>query len=146
MTLGEMLEQIDENKTVIVTDLVNMEIARYDGRDSIPEEMNSLEVFPWKLSSDGEVVVKAKTVQTKTQWSLFVLSYANDEYSCVYMVPKDMLLEVQKVADIVHKTKESFDKRLQKRKIPYQVVGSFNIPVQNRQEIWFDTEITRAEI
>lgn len=146
MTLGEMLEQIDENKTVIVTDLVNMEIARYDGRDSIPEEMNSLEVFPWKLSSDGEVVIKAKTVQTKTQWSLFVLSYANDEYSCVYMVPKDMLLEMQKVADIVHKTKESFDKRLQKRKIPYQVVGSFNIPVQDRQEIWFDTEITRAEI
>lgn len=50
MTLGEMLEQIDENKTVIVTDLVNMEIARYDGRDSIPEEMNrfgsfSLETF-----------------------------------------------------------------------------------------------------
>lgn len=146
MTLGEMLEQIDENKTVIVTDLVNMEIARYDGRDSIPEEMNSLEVFPWKLSSDGEVVVKAKTVQTKTQWSLFVLSYANDEYSCVYMVPKDMLLEVQKVADIVHKTRESLDERLKKRKIPYQVVGSFNIPVQNRQEIWFDTEITRAEI
>lgn len=146
MTLGEMLEQINENKTVIVTDLVNMEIARYDGRDSIPEEMNSLEVFPWKLSSDGEVVVKAKTVQTKTQWSLFVLSYANDEYSCVYMVPKDMLLEVQKVADIVHKTRESLDERLQKRKIPYQVVGSFNIPVQNRQEIWFDTEITRAEI
>lgn len=146
MTLGEMLEQIDENKTVIVTDLVNMEIARYDGRDSIPEEMNSLEVFPWKLSSDGGIIIKAKTVQTKTQWSLFVLSYANDEYSCVYMVPKDMLLEVQKVADIVHKTKESFDKRLQKRKIPYQVVGSFNIPVQNRQEIWFDTEITRAEI
>lgn len=146
MTLGEMLEQIDENKTVIVTDLVNMEIARYDGRDSIPEEMNSLEVFPWKLSSDGGIIIKAKTVQTKTQWSLFVLSYANDEYSCVYMVPKDMLLEVQKVADIVHKTKESLDKRLQKRKIPYQVVGSFNIPVQNRQEIWFDTEITRAEI
>lgn len=146
MTLGEMLEQIDENKTVVVTDLVNMEIARYDGRDSIPEEMNSLEVFPWKLSSDGEIVIKAKTVRTKTQWSLFVLSYANDKYSCVYMVPKDMLLEVQKVADIVHKTKESFDKRLQKRKIPYQVVGSFNIPVQNRQEIWFDTEITRAEI
>lgn len=146
MTLGEMLEQINENKTVIVTDLVNMEIARYDGRDSIPEEMNSLEVFPWKLSSDGEVVVKAKTVQTKTQWSLFVLSYANDEYSCVYMVPKNMLLEVQKVADIVHKTRESLDKRLQKRKIPYQVIGSFNIPVQNRQEIWFDTEITRAEI
>lgn len=146
MTLGEMLEQIDENKTVIVTDLVNMEIARYDGRDSIPEEMNSLEVFPWKLSSDGEVVVKAKTVQTKTQWSLFVLSYANDKYSCVYMVPKDMLLEVQKVADIVHKTRESLDERLKKRKIPYQVVGSFNIPVQNRQEIWFDTEITRAEI
>lgn len=146
MTLGEMLEQIDENKTVIVTDLVNMEIARYDGRDSIPEEMNSLEVFPWKLSSDVEVVVKAKTVQTKTQWSLFVLSYANDKYSCVYMVPKDMLLEVQKVADIVHKTRESLDERLKKRKIPYQVVGSFNIPVQNRQEIWFDTEITRAEI
>lgn len=146
MTLGEMLEQIDENKTVIVTDLVNMEIARYDGRDSIPEEMNSLEVFPWNLLSDGKIVIKAKTVQTKTQWSLFVLSYANDEYSCIYMVPKDMLLEVQKVADIVHKTKESFDKRLQKRKIPYQVIGSFNIPVQNRQEIWFDTEITRAEI
>lgn len=146
MTLGEMLEQIDENKTVVVTDLVNMEIARYDGRDSIPEEMNSLEVFPWKLSSDSEIVIKAKIVQTKTQWSLFVLSYVNDEYSCVYMVPKDMLLEVQKVADIVHKTKESFDKRLQKRKIPYQSIGSFNIPVQNRQEIWFDTEITRAEI
>lgn len=146
MTLGEMLEQINENRTVIVTDLVNMEIARYDGRDSIPEEMNSLEVFPWKLSSDGEVVVKAKTVQTKTQWSLFVLSYANDKYSCVYMVPKDMLLEVQKVADIVHKTRESLDERLKKRKIPYQVVGLFNIPVQNRQEIWFDTEITRAEI
>lgn len=146
MTLGEMLEQINENKTVIVTDLVNMEIARYDGRDSIPEEMNSLEVFPWKLSSDDKIVVKVKTVQTKTQWSLFVLSYANDEYSCVYMVPKDMLLEVQKVADIVHKTRESLDKRLQKRKIPYQVIGSFNIPVQNRQEIWFDTEITRAEI
>lgn len=146
MTLGEMLEQIDENKTVVVTDLVNMEIARYDGRDSIPEEMNSLEVFPWQSSSDGGIIIKAKTVQTKTQWSLFVLSYANDEYSCVYMVPKDMLLEVQKVADIVHKTKESFDKRLQKRKIPYQVVGSFNITVQNRQEIWFDTEITRAEI
>lgn len=146
MTLGEMLEQIDENKTVVVTDLVNMEIARYDGRDSIPEEMNSLEVFPWQSSSDGEVVIKAKTVQTKTQWSLFVLSYANDEYSCVYMVPKDMLLEVQKVADIVHKMRESFDKRLQKRKIPYQVIGSFNIPVQNRQEIWFDTGITRAEI
>lgn len=146
MTLGEMLEQIDENKTVIVTDLVNIEIARYDGRDSIPEEMNSLEVFPWNLLSDGKIVIKAKTVQTKTQWSLFVLSYANDEYSCVYMVPKNMLLEVQKVADIVHKTRESFDKRLQKRKIPYQVIGSFNIPVQNRQEIWFDTEITRAEI
>ena len=146
MTLGEMLEQIDESKTVIVIDLVNMEIARYDGRDSIPEEMNSLEVFPWKLSSDGGIIIKVKTVQTKTQWSLFVLSYVNDEYSCVYMVPKDMLLEVQKVADIVHKTKESFDKRLQKRKIPYQVVGSFNIPVQNRQEIWLDTEITRAEI
>lgn len=146
MTLGAMLEQIDENKTVIVTDLVNMEIARYDGRDSIPEEMNSLGVFPWNLLSDGKVVIKAKTVQTKTQWSLFVLSYANDECSCVYMVPKDMLLEVQKVAGIVHKTKESFDKRLQKRKIPYQVIGSFNIPVQNRQEIWFDMEITRAEI
>lgn len=146
MTLGEMLEQIDENKTVIVTDLVNMEIARYDGRDSIPEELNSLEVFPWQFSSDGEIVIKAKTVQTKTQWSLFVLSYANDKYSCVYMVPKDMLLEVQKVADIVHKTRESLDERLKKRKIPYQVVGSFNIPVQNRQEIWFDTEITRAEI
>lgn len=146
MTLGEMLEQIDENKTVIVTDLVNMEIARYDGRDSIPEEMNSLEVFPWNLLSDGKIVIKAKTVQTKTQWSLFVLSYANDKYSCVYMVPKDMLLEVQKVADIVHKTRESLDERLKKRKIPYQVVGSFNIPVQNRQEIWFDTEITRAEI
>lgn len=40
----------------------------------------------------------------------------------------------------------SLDERLKKRKIPYQVVGSFNIPVQNRQEIWFDTEITRAEI
>lgn len=146
MTLGEMLEQIDENKTVIVTDLVNMEIARYDGRDSIPEEMNSLEVFPWQFSSDGEIVIKAKTVQTKTQWSLFVLSYANDEYSCVYMVPKDMLLEVQKVADIVHKTKEHFDKRLQKRKIPYQFIGSCNVPVQNRQKIWFDMEITRAEI
>lgn len=146
MKLGEMLEQIDENKTVIVTDLVNMEIARYDGRDSIPEEMNSLEVFPWTLSSDGEVVIKAKTVQTKTQWSLFVLSYANDEYSCVYMVPKDMLLEVQKAADIVHRTKESFDEQLQKRKIPYQFIGSFNIPVQNRQETWFDTEIVRAEI
>ena len=146
MKLGEMLEQIDENKTVIVTDLVNMEIARYDGRDSIPEEMNGLEAFVWKLPSEGEIVIKVKTVQTKTQWSLFVLSYANDEYSCVYMVPKNMLLEVQKVADIVHKTKESFDKQLQKRKIPYQFIGSFNIPVQNRQEIWFDTEITRAEI
>lgn len=146
MTLGEKLEQIDENKTVIVTDLVNMEIARYDGRDSIPEEMNSLEVFPWTLSSDSEIVIKVKTVQTKIQWSLFVLSYANDELSCVYMVPKDMLLEVQKAADIVHRTKESFDKQLQKRKIPYQFIGSFNIPVQNRQEIWFDTGITRAEI
>lgn len=146
MKLGEMLVQIDENKTVIVTDLVNMEIARYDGRDSIPEEMNSLEVFPWKLSSEGGIVIKAKTVQTKTQWSLFVLSYANDEFSCVYMVPKIMLLEVQKVADIVHKTKDSFDKQLQKRKIPYQFIGSFNIPVQNREETWFDTEITRAEI
>lgn len=146
MTLGEMLVQIDENKTVIVTDLVNMEIARYDGRDSIPEEMNGLEAFLWKLPSEGEIVIKAKTIRIKTQWSLFVLSYADNEYSCVYMVPKDMLLEVQKVADIVHRTKESFGKQLQKRKIPYQFIGSFNIPVQNRQEIWFDTEIVRAEI
>ena len=146
MKLGEMLEQIDENKTVIVTDLVNMEIARYDGRDSIPEEMNSLEVFPWKLSSDGNIAIKAKTIKTKTQWTLFVLSYTDNEYSCVYMVPKNMLLEVQKAADIVHRTKESFDKQLQKRKIPYQFIGSFNIPVQNREETWLDTEIARAEI
>lgn len=105
-----------------------------------------MEVFPWKLSSDGEVVVKAENSSDKNTVVYSYYSYANDEYSCVYMVPKDMLLEVQKVADIVHKTRESLDERLQKRKIPYQVVGSFNIPVQNRQKIWFDMEITRAEI
>ena len=146
MKLGEMLEQIDENKTVIVTDLVNMEIARYDGRDSIPEEMNSLDVFPWKLSSDGNIAIKAKTIKTKTQWTLFILSYANYEYSCIYMIPKEKLLEVQKVADMVHKTKGSFSNQLQKQKIPYQYVGDLNVPVASRKETWFDTEITRAEI
>lgn len=137
MTLGAMLEQIDENKTVIVTDLVNMEIARYDGRDSIPEEMNSLEVFPWNLSSDGEVVIKAKTVKTKTQWSLFVLSYANDEYSCVYMVPKDMLLEVQKVADInlmESLQKNKFEEYMEKQGYETELVQSGTIMIEVQED------------
>lgn len=146
MKLGEMLVQIDENKTVIVTDLVNMEIARYDGRDSIPEEMNDLEVYSQRISTNGNIAIKVKTIRTKMQWTLFVLSYTDYDQLVAYMVPKDMLLEVQKAADKMQNNVIIFDRELQKRKIPYQFIGLFEIPLKDRKETWFDMEIARAEI
>lgn len=44
MTLGELLGHIDENTHVIIVDANSEFIAEYDGRNSIPFELNDQEV------------------------------------------------------------------------------------------------------
>lgn len=44
MILFDLLEQADENKPFIVLDYYGQEIACYDGKNSIPEELNNEEV------------------------------------------------------------------------------------------------------
>ena len=44
MKLIECLAKADENKPYTVYDLVGNVLAKYDGRDSIPEELNDIEV------------------------------------------------------------------------------------------------------
>lgn len=41
MKLIDLLEVIDDNQDVIITDANNNEIAKYDGNDSIPDRYNN---------------------------------------------------------------------------------------------------------
>ncbi len=45
MILLDLLENADENKLFIVLDFFGNELARYDGKNSIPEELNNRPVF-----------------------------------------------------------------------------------------------------
>ena len=45
MKLIDLLEVMNESETVIVFDYIGDEIARYDGKNSIPEELNDCGVY-----------------------------------------------------------------------------------------------------
>lgn len=48
MTLGELIAGMDENKSCTVLDTkTGEELARYDGKNSILEELNNSEVTDW---------------------------------------------------------------------------------------------------
>lgn len=52
--LGDVLELIPDYMNVSVVDKLHVEIARYDGKDSIPESMNEYEVY-YKNRCDNSV-------------------------------------------------------------------------------------------
>lgn len=56
MKLIELLENIDENKNVFVYDENNNLIAIYDGKNSIPEYLNSSEVIKI-TSNDNNIII-----------------------------------------------------------------------------------------
>lgn len=58
MKLIDIISLIDENQTVVVVNTENKEIARYDGRDSIPTELNDRTVE--KISSIGFIAIMIK--------------------------------------------------------------------------------------
>lgn len=57
MKLGEAITWVDENKfcRVLATDNAQ-ELARYDGRNSIPEELNGLTVEAVSYGEDGYLI------------------------------------------------------------------------------------------
>lgn len=57
MILLNLLERADENKIFIVYNTKNEEIARYDGRDSIPEELNTCTVLYHLVDSEAEKAI-----------------------------------------------------------------------------------------
>lgn len=57
MILLNLLERADENKIFIVYNTKNEEIARYDGRDSIPEELNNCTVLYHLVDSEAEKAI-----------------------------------------------------------------------------------------
>ena len=44
MILQDILGLIPDNQTVVITDWKNEEIARYDGKNSIPDHYNDLDI------------------------------------------------------------------------------------------------------
>lgn len=54
MMLYDVLTLCDENKITVVYDASEREIARYDGRDSIPMELNNSEVC--QISAKGNEI------------------------------------------------------------------------------------------
>lgn len=57
MILLNLLEKADENKDFIVYNTKNEEIARYNGKDSIPEELNSCTVLYHLVDSETEKAI-----------------------------------------------------------------------------------------
>lgn len=54
MILYDVLAICDENKVTVVYDASKREIARYDGRNSIPTELNNCEVC--QISAKGNEI------------------------------------------------------------------------------------------
>ena len=62
MTLIELLENINDNMTVIVNDTeTQKELCRYDGRDAIDEQYNECTVFDIVASAENELTIDIDT-------------------------------------------------------------------------------------
>lgn len=58
ITLGELIAGLDENKTCVVLDTETLEeVAKYDGRDSIPADFNEYAVTDWFGFNDKYLVL-----------------------------------------------------------------------------------------
>lgn len=164
--LCEVLELIPDYMSVIVVDKLHVEIARYDGRDSIPEDMNNYKVLDEKTYDNTvRIVVDTWSDISVAKWKLFILDmddlFKYDNIApAVYLVPQDRVIDSQIAADVVKKLDEEgktncspnyinyfFSLELQKRKVPHLFVGRIRIPYINRENAdYMDESIPVARI
>ena len=57
MRLIDIITLITDNSNVIITDLNNKELARYDGKNSIPKKYNKKEVVEISTYQEGKKAV-----------------------------------------------------------------------------------------
>lgn len=164
--LGDVLELIPDYMNVSVVDKLHVEIARYDGKDSIPESMNEYEVY-YKNRCDNSVRIVVDTWSdiSVVKWKLFVLdmddSFKSDNIApAAYLVPQDRVIDAQIAADVVKRLDEEgktncspnyinhfFSLELQKRKVPHSFVGRIRIPYKSRENAdYLDESIPMARI
>ena len=65
MRLIDIITLITDNSNVIITDLNNKEIARYDGKNSIPNKYNNKEVVEISTTQEGKnpfILLKIKLI------------------------------------------------------------------------------------
>lgn len=164
--LGDVLELIPDYMNVSVVDKLHVEIARYDGRDSIPASMNEYEVLDKKTYDNTiRIVVDTWSDISVAKWKLFILdmdnSFKSDNIApAVYLVPQDRVIDAQIAADIVKRLDEEgktncspnyinyfFSLELQKRKVPHSFVGRIRIPYMDRENAnYLDESIPMARI
>lgn len=164
--LGDVLELIPDYMNVSVVDKLHVEIARYDGKDSIPEDMNSYEVLDKKTYDNTvRIVVDNWSNTSVDKWKLFVLdmddSFTYDNIApAAYLVPQDRVIDAQIAADVVKRLDEEgktncspnyinyfFSLELQKRKVPHSFVGRIRIPYKSRENAdYLDESIPMARI
>jgi hypothetical protein len=65
MRLIDIISLITDNSNVIITDLNNNELARYDGKNSIPKKYNDKEVVEISTTQEGKnpfILLKIKLI------------------------------------------------------------------------------------
>lgn len=65
MRLIDIITLITDNSNVIITDLNNKELARYDGKNSIPNKYNDKEVVEISTTQEGKnpfILLKIKLI------------------------------------------------------------------------------------
>ena len=65
MGLIDIITLITDNSNVIITDLNNKELARYDGKNSIPNKYNNKEVVEISTTQEGKnpfILLKIKLI------------------------------------------------------------------------------------
>lgn len=65
MLLLDLISLIQDNTLVIISDLNNNEIARYDGKNSIPNKYNEKEVVEISTTQEGKnpfILLKIKLI------------------------------------------------------------------------------------
>jgi hypothetical protein len=65
MRLIDIITLITDNSNVIITDLNNKEIARYDGKNSIPNKYNNKEVVEVSTTQENKnpfILLKIKLI------------------------------------------------------------------------------------
>ena len=65
MRLIDIISLITDNSNVIISDLNNKELARYDGKNSIPNKYNNKEVVEISTTQEGKnpfILLKIKLI------------------------------------------------------------------------------------